>query len=82
MTQALLDFETPRRPHTAFQSQTAYKLGQSFHHAPLLVAPIRDVILDHTPFLQRVIGKQSGKIVSQLAEVDEAEAKFLMALGR
>jgi hypothetical protein len=38
---------------------------------------VRDLILDHTPFLQKVVGDSSpGEIVAQLAAIDEAEAHF------
>ena len=37
VTRALLDFEAPRRPHTARQSQTAYKLGSAV--SPLTTSP-------------------------------------------
>jgi 2-polyprenyl-6-methoxyphenol hydroxylase-like FAD-dependent oxidoreductase len=83
VTRALLDFVEPRRPHTAFQSETAYKLGQMFHHAPSLLAPVRDAVFDHTRFLQKVIGESTpGEIVKQLGEIDRAEADFAVALGR
>jgi 2-polyprenyl-6-methoxyphenol hydroxylase-like FAD-dependent oxidoreductase len=82
VSQALLEFETPRRPHTAFQSQTAYKLGQMFHHAPRVLAPLRDAFFDHTPFLQKVIGEKTpGEIVAQLDEIDAAEARFRQTVG-
>lgn len=82
VSQALLDFEEPRRPHTAFQSQTAYKLGQLFHHAPRVLTPVRDLFFDRTPFLQKVIGESTpGEIVKQLDEIDEAETKFRATLA-
>src|SRR3546814_15358324 len=56
VAQALQEFEEPRRPHTARQSHTAYYLGQVFHHAPRLLDTLRDLIPDHTPLLQKVIG--------------------------
>ncbi|WP_328475337.1 FAD-dependent monooxygenase [Actinoplanes sp. NBC_00393] len=74
---ALGAFEAPRKPHTARQVQQAYLLGQVFHHAPAPLRPVRDLILDHTPFLQKVVGDSSpGEIVAQLAAIDEAEARF------
>lgn len=77
VAQALQEFEAPRRPHTARQSQTAYFLGQLFHHAPRPLAPVRDLLLDHTPFLQKVVGESTpGEILKQLAEIDETEARF------
>ena len=82
VSQALLEFEAPRRPHTAFQSQTAYKLGQMFHHAPRVLAPLRDAFFDHTPFLQKVIGEKTPReIVAQLDEIDQAEARFRQTVG-
>ena len=71
---ALLEFETPRRPHTARQSQTACFLGQVIHHSPRPLAPARDTVFDHTPFLQTVIGESApGEILKQLDEIEEAE---------
>ena len=77
VSRALQEFEDPRRPHTARQSQTAYFLGQLFHHAPRVLAPLRDSIFDHTPFLQKVIGESTpGEILKQLSEIDETEKRF------
>ena len=79
---ALDAFETPRKPHTARQVQQAYLLGQVFHHAPAPLRPLRDILLDHTPFLQKVVGDTSpGEIVGQLAMIDEAEARFTAVRG-
>ncbi|WP_225636619.1 FAD-dependent oxidoreductase [Streptomyces solaniscabiei] len=75
--QALQDFETPRKPHTARQSQTAWVLGKVFHHAPAPLRPVRDLVLDRTPLLQKAVGEATpGEIVKQLAEIDRAEAAF------
>jgi 2-polyprenyl-6-methoxyphenol hydroxylase-like FAD-dependent oxidoreductase len=80
--QALQAFEDPRRPHTARQSQTAYFLGQLFHHAPQIATPARDFFFVHTPFLQRVIGESTpGEILKQLEEIDAAEAAFVAKLA-
>jgi 2-polyprenyl-6-methoxyphenol hydroxylase-like FAD-dependent oxidoreductase len=77
VAQALLAFEGPRRPHTARQSQTAYFLGQVFHHSPRPLAPVRDTVFDHTPFLQKVIGESApGEILKQLDEIEETEKRF------
>jgi 2-polyprenyl-6-methoxyphenol hydroxylase-like FAD-dependent oxidoreductase len=74
---ALDAFEAPRRPHTARQVQQAYVLGKIFHHAPAALRPVRDAILDRTPFLQKVVGETSPReILAQLTEIDEAEARF------
>lgn len=73
-------FEGPRKPHTARQVQQAYVLGKIFHHAPAPLRPVRDTILDHTPFLQKVVGEKSpGEILAQLAAIDAAEARFAAA---
>jgi len=77
VSRAFLDFERPRRPHTARQSQTAYALGQLFHHCPRPLAPVRDAVFDRTPFLQKVIGESTpGEILKQLHEIDETEDRF------
>ena len=75
---ALDAFETPRKPHTARQVQQAWILGKIFHHAPAPLRPVRDAVLDHTPFLQKVVGERSpGEIIEQIAAIDEAERRFL-----
>lgn len=80
---ALQEFEGPRRPHTARQSQTAYVLGQLFHHAPTFTAPARDLIFNRTPFLQKVIGESTpGEILKQLDHIDDAEKAFKAVTGR
>jgi 2-polyprenyl-6-methoxyphenol hydroxylase-like FAD-dependent oxidoreductase len=79
---ALDAFENPRKPHTARQVQQAYILGKVFHHAPAPLRPLRDAILDRTPFLQKVVGETSpGEIIAQLAAIDEAEARFAAVRG-
>jgi 2-polyprenyl-6-methoxyphenol hydroxylase-like FAD-dependent oxidoreductase len=50
---ALDAYEAPRRPHTARQTQQAWILGKTFHHAPAFLRPLRDLILDHTSLLQK-----------------------------
>ena len=79
---ALDAFETPRKPHTARQVQQAYLLGKVFHHAPAPLRPVRDAILDRTPFLQKVVGESSpGEILAQIAAIDEAEQRFTAIRG-
>jgi 2-polyprenyl-6-methoxyphenol hydroxylase-like FAD-dependent oxidoreductase len=74
---ALDAYEAPRKPHTARQVKQAYILGQVFHHAPKPLQSVRDTILDHTPFLQKVVGESSpGEIVAQIGEIDHAEARY------
>jgi 2-polyprenyl-6-methoxyphenol hydroxylase-like FAD-dependent oxidoreductase len=71
-------YENPRKPHTARQVQQAWALGKVFHHAPAPLRPLRDAILDHTPFLQKVVGESSpGEIVAQLAAIDRIEVQFI-----
>ena len=78
--QALDAFEAPRKPHTARQSQTAYVLGQVFHHAPAPLRPLRDAILDRTPLLQKAVGEATpAEILKQLDEIDNAERTFSTA---
>jgi 2-polyprenyl-6-methoxyphenol hydroxylase-like FAD-dependent oxidoreductase len=74
---ALDAFEAPRKPHTARQVQQAYALGKVFHHAPAPLRLLRDLALDHTPFLQKVVGDSSpGEIIAQIDLIDQAEAHF------
>lgn len=74
---ALDAFEEPRKPHTARQVQQAWILGKVFHHTPAPLRPVRDAILDRTPFLQKVVGETSpGEILAQIASIDEAGRRF------
>ncbi|KAJ0419700.1 hypothetical protein BJY00DRAFT_313847 [Aspergillus carlsbadensis] len=67
---ALVKYEQLRIPHTSDQVNQAYFLGQLFHHLPWFLRPIRDFILDWTPFLQRKVGDRSpADIVKQLDEM-------------
>ena len=54
---ALQAFEERRKKHTSQVSQMAYINGIMFHRLPSWLAPVRDLIFDHTPLLQKVIGE-------------------------
>jgi 2-polyprenyl-6-methoxyphenol hydroxylase-like FAD-dependent oxidoreductase len=70
VTAALQAYEKPRIPHTTMQVQQAFILGKVFHHAPAPLRPVRDFVLDHTPFLQKQVGERSpGEIIAQLEEM-------------
>jgi 2-polyprenyl-6-methoxyphenol hydroxylase-like FAD-dependent oxidoreductase len=70
VTAALHAYEEPRIPHTTMQVQQAFVLGKVFHHAPAPLRPVRDFVLDHTPFLQKQVGERSpGEIIAQLEEM-------------
>lgn len=80
---ALRAYETPRKPHSARQSQQAFILGKIFHHAPRPLQVLRDAILDHTPLLQKAVGESSPvEIIKQIAEIDTAERAFTAALDQ
>jgi 2-polyprenyl-6-methoxyphenol hydroxylase-like FAD-dependent oxidoreductase len=67
---ALHRYDEVRIPHTTAQVQQAYILGRMFHHAPALLRPLRDAVLDHTPLLQKQVGERSPhEIVAQLDEM-------------
>ncbi len=73
---ALQAFEERRKKHTSQVSQMAYINGIMFHRLPPWLAPARDVVFDHTPLLQKVIGEATpGQILSQLAEIDKVEER-------
>jgi 2-polyprenyl-6-methoxyphenol hydroxylase-like FAD-dependent oxidoreductase len=68
---ALQAFEDRRKPHTSRVSQQAYYTGKLFHRAPRFLAPVRDFLFDHTPFLQKVIGDETpAHILKQLDEIE------------
>ena len=70
---ALQSYEDPRKPHTAQQVQLAWMNGKVFHHAPAPLRPVRDFVMDHTPFLQKVVGDASpGEIMKQLELIEQA----------
>jgi 2-polyprenyl-6-methoxyphenol hydroxylase-like FAD-dependent oxidoreductase len=69
---ALQAYEDRRKPHTAKMSQLAWFNGKIFHRCPRPLQPLRDLIFDRTPFLQKVIGDQMpSDILSQLAEIED-----------
>lgn len=69
---ALTEYDRIRIPHTTMQVQQAYILGKVFHHAPAFLRPIRDVVMDRTPLLQKQIGERSPReIVAQLDEMGD-----------
>ncbi len=73
---ALQAFEDRRKKHTAQVSQMAWMNGIMFHRIPAWLAPVRDLVFDHTPLLQKVIGEATpGQILSQLDEIDAVEAR-------
>ena len=68
---ALQAYEERRKPHTAYVTELAYKVGRMFHHLPKPLRPLRDLVFDRTPFLQKMIGDQMpAQILSQLAEIE------------
>lgn len=70
---ALQRYEDRRKPHTAEVTEGAYKVGRLFHHMPAPLRPLRDLVFDRTPFLQRMIGDQMpAHICSQLDEIEDA----------
>ena len=57
-------------------TEQAFYTASMFHRCPRPLRPLRDLVYDHTPLLQKVIGDDTPKhILSQLAEIDEAERK-------
>jgi 2-polyprenyl-6-methoxyphenol hydroxylase-like FAD-dependent oxidoreductase len=62
---ALQSYEDPRKPHTAKQVNMARMLGKVFHHAPAALRPIRDLVFDHTPFLQKMAGDSNPREINQ-----------------
>lgn len=69
---ALQSYEDPRKPHTARQVQFAFALGKFFHHMPRPLRPLRDAVLDHTPFFQKVAGDSNPQaIMKQLMLIED-----------
>jgi 2-polyprenyl-6-methoxyphenol hydroxylase-like FAD-dependent oxidoreductase len=69
---ALQAYEEPRKPHTAAQVKLAWMNGRIFHHTPRPLRPLRDLVFDHTPFLQKVVGDSNPQeIIKQLALIED-----------
>lgn len=74
---ALATFEAPRIAHTANLAERAYKLSQMMHHAPKPLQPVRDLVMDHTPMLQKVAADGTpGEIMKQVDIIRETEKAF------
>lgn len=70
---ALQAYEDRRKSHTAAVTEGAYRVGRLFHHFPKALRPVRDLVFDHTPMLQRLIGeKMPDHICAQLREIEDA----------
>ena len=75
---ALDAFEAPRKPHTARQVAAGlHARARCSTTRPRHCSAVRDTVLDHTPFLQKVVGESSpGEIVAQISAIDAAEERF------
>jgi 6-hydroxynicotinate 3-monooxygenase len=70
---ALERVERRRIPHTVSITQGAYYAGKLFHHCPAVLRPLRDLLFDHTPLLQKIVGDaMPAHILSQLAQIEDA----------
>ena len=79
VTEALQRYEDYRKPHTSEVTEGAYKTGRLFHHMPRSLRAMRDVVFDHTPLLQKLIGqKMPAHICSQLAEIEDPDLPPLL----
>lgn len=75
---ALQAFEERRKTHTASVAQQAYYTGLAFHRLPAPLRPLRDLVYDRTPLLQKVVGEATpAQILSQLDEIDAVERQRL-----
>ena len=53
-----------------------------FHHAPAPLQYVRDLVLDRTLLLQKVVGESSPReILEQIDLIDQAERAFVASLG-
>jgi 2-polyprenyl-6-methoxyphenol hydroxylase-like FAD-dependent oxidoreductase len=78
---ALQRYEDRRKPHTAWVTEQARFNGRIFHHTPRVLQPLRDLVFDHTPFLQKVIGETTpGHILRQLAEIEDVPGEGVASM--
>jgi 2-polyprenyl-6-methoxyphenol hydroxylase-like FAD-dependent oxidoreductase len=74
---AFTRFEGPRLAHTSNLSQRAYMLSQVMQYAPGPLRPLRDLVMDHTPFMQKVAADGTpGEIMKQYDIIVQAENDF------
>jgi len=70
---ALQRYEDPRKPHTAQQVKLAWMNGKIFHHTPAPLRPIRDLVMDHTPLLQKVVGDGIPRDIMKQLDIIEQQ---------
>ena len=71
---ALQAFEDARKPHTGPVSQGAWITGKIFHHVPAFLRPVRDLVFDHTSFLQKNQGDAvPAHIIEQLDLIEDVQ---------
>ena len=74
---ALQAYEDRRKPHTRQVTEQAYWTGFMFHRLPKTLRPLRDLVYDRTPLLQKVVGDATpAHILAQLEEIDAAERRL------
>lgn len=79
---ALAAFEEPRRKHSRRQSQQAYMLSQVMHYTPRALQPLREFVMDRTPFLQKVAADGTpGEIMKQVDVIKQTEKAFRAQMG-
>ena len=75
VTAGLLEFEAPRRQHTAQMAGMAYQQGKLFHHFPPVLRDLRDFVFDHTNVLQKNIGDKQGPAIYPLLDAIDRPIK-------
>jgi 6-hydroxynicotinate 3-monooxygenase len=79
---ALQAYEDRRKAHTSKVSEQAYWTGRMFHRLPRPLRPLRALIFDRTPLLQKIVGDDTpAHILRQLEEIDEVEARLTVPAG-
>jgi NADPH-dependent 2,4-dienoyl-CoA reductase/sulfur reductase-like enzyme len=64
-------------------TQQAYVTRLLFHRLPRPIRPLRDLLCDHTPILQKVVGEATpGQILTRLGELEEVEQRRVTAPSR
>ena len=78
---ALQAYEERRKTHTR-HGQPSRPTGQAACSTgcPRPLRPLRDLVFDHTPLLQKIIGDETpAHILRQLEEIDQVEARVRVA---
>lgn len=82
LASVLQEYEERRKPYTRTQQTIAYRSGKLFHRTPRPLRGLRDLVLDHTPLLQRVVGDSNPATARSLLDAIDGPIRANEEEGR